>query len=217
MKPNEWEVIILKPTAVFQAFIAAQCPDIEAPDLNVLKTDCTAYIIPKQECDEEVLNVIEAHFKEMFHHELSRWLGDNVEHDIKGSFLDFLCCFKFELHNQFVLLEDSIQLGKQLFCVRPRAVLLKWMKSVVEDQQDLSDVLERMSVSDLAENATVVIKNFSNPHEVKGFLRDHYSSIFEAEMCRMSDDMEQWPKIDSYQDFSRYFATDIHTKVVHLN
>ena len=62
MKPSEWEVIILKPTPVFQAFIAAQCPDIDAPDLKTLQTDCTAYAIPKQANDEETLNTIESHY-----------------------------------------------------------------------------------------------------------------------------------------------------------
>ena len=217
MKPSEWEVIILKPTPVFQAFIAAQCPDIDAPDLKTLQTDCTAYAIPKQANDEETLNTIESHFKLMFHHELSRWLGDEVEHEIKGSFLDFLCCFKFELHSQVVLLEDDFSKGKQMFCVRPRSVLLKWMKSIAEEHSDLTAVLEWVNVSHLAENATVVVKNFIQPSEVKGFVRAYYPAIYEVEMSRMCDQVEQWPAINTYQDFARYFTIDIHTQLIHLH
>lgn len=217
MKPSEWEVIILKPTAVFQAFIASQCPDIDPPDLKTLQTDCTAYAIPKQADDEKTLNTIEQHFKLMFHHELSRWLGDAIDHEIKGSFLDFLCCFKFELHNQVVLLEEDFIEGKQMFCVRPRSVLLNWMHSIAEDNEDLTEVLERVNVSHLAENATVVIKNFSKPSDVKGFVQSYFPAIYEVEMSRMCDQIEQWPSVESYQDFVKYFTVDIHTKLVHLN
>ncbi|MCC5791041.1 MAG: hypothetical protein JJT82_00315 [Legionellaceae bacterium] len=217
MKKNQWEIIILKPTPVFQAFIASQCPDVEAPDYNLLKTDTTAYIIPRQADDESTLNLIESNFKRMFHFEISRWLGDEVQHDIKGSFLDFLCCFKFELHSQMVLLEKEIQDVQQLFCVRPRSILLQWMRSMVQNQPELHDVLERVEVSHLAENATVVLKNFVRPDEVKNFIRVYYPDIYSAEMLRMCDQVDHWPKLENYQDFMRYFTIDIHSQVVHLS
>lgn len=217
MKASKWEIIILKPTAVFQAFIEAQCLTIDPPDFKLLQTDCTAYAIPKQSSEDDVLNTIEAHYKLMFHHELSRWLGEEVEHAIKGSFLDFLCCFKFEMHNQVVLLEKDFKEGQQVFCVRPRSILLKWMRSMSEDNPALTEVLERVNVSHLSENATVVIKNFKKPSEVKGFVQSFYPEIFEVEMSRMCDQAQQWPEVRTYQDFSRYFTVDIHTQLVHLN
>ena len=217
MKASKWEVIILKPTAVFQTFIEAQCPNIEPPDFKLLQTDCTAYAIPKHTNDEDILNTIESHYKLMFHHEMSRWLGDEVEHEIKGSFLDFLCCFKFEMHNQLVLLEKDFKEGQQVFCVRPRSVLLKWMKSLSEESTELCEVLEQVNVSQLSENATVVIKNFKQSSEVKSFVESFYPEIFEVEMSRMCDKAQQWPAVSSYQDFSRYFTVDIHTQLVHLN
>ena len=217
MKASKWEVIILKPTAVFQTFIEAQCPNIEAPDFKLLQTDCTAYAIPKHTNDEDILNTIESHYKLMFHHEMSRWLGDEVEHEMKGSFLDFLCCFKFEMHNQLVLLEKDFKEGQQVFCVRPRSVLLKWMKSLSEESTELCEVLEQVNVSHLSENATVVIKNFKQSSEVKSFVESFYPEIFEVEMSRMCDKAQRWPAVSSYQDFSRYFTVDIHTQLVHLN
>jgi hypothetical protein len=217
MQQSPWEVIILKPTSVFSSFLASQVPDFDLPDLRLLQTDCTAYVIAKQKNDEETLNEIERHFPFMFRHEICRWLGEDARNEIEGSFLDFLCCFKFELHSQIVLLEDSLSEGKQLLRIKPRSVLLKWIKSTATDESDLSCVLEQVNLSHLAENATVIVKNFQNLSEIKPFLKQCYRPIFEAEMLRMCEDSEQWPAVDSYQAFSRYFAVEIHTQLIHLH
>jgi len=217
MRSSESEVIVLKPTKVFQSFLASQLPDIDLPDLRLLQTDNTAYVIAKQSDDEETLNEIERHFPTMFRHEICRWLGEDARNEIEGSFLDFLCCFKFELHSQMVILEDSLAHGHQMLRIKPRSVLLKWMKSTVEDDSELSNIMERVNVTHLAENATVIVKNFQSLAEVKPFLKQCYEPIFEAEMLRMCEDPAQWPEVDSYQAFSRYFAVDIHTQLIHLS
>lgn len=217
MQQSKWEIIILKPTPVFLSFLASQLPEIELPELRLLQTDNTAYVIEKQQNDEDTLNEIERHFTTMFRHEISRWLGENARNEIEGSFLDFLCCFKFELHSHIVLMEQDIEEGKQLLRVRPRSVLLKWMKAAVEEHTDLISVLERVNLSHLAENATVVVKNFHKLSQIKPFLQHYYEPIFEAEMMRMCNNVEEWPLVDSYQAFSRYFAIDIHTQLIHLH
>jgi hypothetical protein len=220
MKPSQWEVIVLKPTKVFLSFLSSQLPDIDLPDLpdlRLLQTDNTAYVIAKQKDDEETLNEIERHFPTMFRHEICRWLGDDARNEIEGSFLDFLCCFKFELHSQIVVLEENLADGQQMIRVKPRSVLLKWMKSSVEDNYELTSLLEKVSVTNLAENATVIVKNFNDLTEIKPFLKQFYRPIFEAEMLRMCEDPEQWPEVDSYQTFTRYFAVDIHTQMIHLH
>lgn len=217
MQQSQWEVIILKPTAVFLSFLASQLPRANLPDLRLLQTDNTAYVIAKQKDDEETLNEIERHFSRMFRHEICRWLGDEARNEIEGSFLDFLCCFKFELHSQIVLMEDSFENGKQLVRIKPRSVLLKWMKTAVEDQPDLTTVLENVSLTRLAENATVLVKNFTSLSDIKPFLKQYYQILFEVEMLRMCDNEEQWPMVDSYQTFSRYFTVDVHTQLIHLH
>ncbi|KTD63355.1 hypothetical protein [Legionella spiritensis] len=217
MQPSQWEVIILKPTKVFLSFLASQLNDSNLPDLGLLHVDNTAYVIPKQNSDEATLNEIERHFTTMFRHEICRWLGNDARNEIEGSFLDFLCCFKFELHSQIVLMEKNLSEGRQLLRIKPRSVLLKWMKSAVEDDRELSDVLEKINITHLSENATVVVKNFEHLGEVKPFLKHYYKPIFEAEMLRMCERQEQWPAVDSYQTFSRYFAVDIHTQLIHLH
>jgi hypothetical protein len=216
MRTNQWEIVILKPAPVFLSFLRAQLPDVELPDLRLLQTDNTAYVIKKQKNDEDTLDEIEYHFATMFRHEISRWLGPNAHNKIEGSFLDFLCCFKFELHSHIVLMEPSISQGKQLLSIKPRSVLLKWMKSAVEEQNDLANVLERVSLAQLTENATVVVKNFKKFTDIKSFLKNYYLPILEAEMLRMCNKTEEWPAIESYQTFSQYFAVNIHSQLIHL-
>jgi hypothetical protein len=217
MTQNESDVLILKPTPVFMSFLASQLPDLEFLDIGPMPTDYTAYTLPKHESDEETLDEIERHFPMMFKHEIHRILGDRIQHEIEGTFLDFLCCFKFELHSQIVVMEPTIDEGHQLVCVKPRSVLLKWMKSAFNDQIDLTSVLAKMDVSHLAKNATVLVKNFKHPSDLKPFIKDFYRPIFKAEMLRMCDNAEQWPEVDSFQTFSRYFAVEMHTQLIHLH
>lgn len=217
MQQSQWEIVILKPTQVFLSFLASQLPDIDLPPLRLLQTDTTAYAIRKQDDDEATLDEIERNFATMFRHEISRWLGDDARNEIEGSFLDFLCCFKFELHSQIVLMESSIKEGHQLLCIKPRSVVLKWMKSAVEEQSDLVTILDHVNVSDIAENSTVVVKNFKQLSEIKPFIKHYYRPIFKAEMLRMSDRAEQWPDVDTFQTFNRYFAVEIHTQLIHLH
>lgn len=210
------EIIILKPTSVFLSFLAAQAPEADIPPLEILQTDATAYSIVKQDGEEETLDEIERHFPMMFRHEIRRWLGDEATNPIEGSFLDFLCCFKFEMHSQIVLMEPFFENGRQLLCVKPRSVLLKWIKSAAENQDSLCELLERVTLTQLSENATVVIKNFKLKAEIQAIVEMQYHPIFKAEMLRMCKNEEQWPQVDSFEQFNQYFAINIHSQLVHL-
>ena len=214
----ESDIIILKPTASFLSFLAAQQPDIDLPDIRALRTNRTAYTITKRDSDEATLNEVERHFPAMFRHEICRLLGENASNHFEASFLDFLMCFKFELHSQIVVMESSIDKGHQLLCIKPRTVLLKWMKTTLAEQQTgPSEVFERMNLSHITENATVLVKNFEHLSDVKPFIQKYFRPIFKAEMLRMCSDADQWPEIDTFQMFRRYFAVDIHTQLIHLN
>ncbi len=144
-------------------------------------------------------------------------LGDDAAESIEASFMDFLCCFKFELHSQIVLMESEMTKGQQLLRIKPRSVLLKWMEKEVRNEEELKRILERIDSSQLEENSTVVVKNFSDLREIKPFLQNHYLPVYETEMSRMSDQPEQWPNIDSFETFNRYFSTEIHTQLIHLH
>ena len=216
MAVKDADVVILKPTAVFLKFLAANFPQVILPDLATLKSDSTAYTITRQENDEETLNEIERNFPEMFRHEIYRVLGKKVDESLEVSFLDFLCCFKFELHSQIVLMENSLTNGAQLLRVKPRSVLLTWMKTSLEDKVDFSEILKQLNINHLAENATVLIKNFTSQQEIKPFVQHYYRPILKAEMLRIFDIAENWPNIESFEEFNRYFAVELHTQLVHL-
>lgn len=216
MQQSQSEIIILRPTSVFLAFLAAQIPENELPSLQLLQTDNTAYVIPKCSSDEATLLEIEKHFPRMFRHEISRWLGTDARNSIETSFLDFLCCFKFEMHSHIILLESEIKAGKQVLVFKPRTVLLQWMKSAVAEQEELTNVMERVNLSNLAENATVMVKNFQQLKDIKTFLTEHYHPIFDTAMSRMCSHADKWPKIHSYQSFCQYFSVEIHTQLIHL-
>lgn len=217
MHQRQSEIVVLKPTTVFLSFLASQLPEQDLPSLKSLQTDNTAYVIRRHNSDEETLNEIEKHFSTMFRHEISRWLGKNARNEIETSFLDFLCCFKFELHSHIILMEPSMEEGHQLLNIKPRTMLLQWMKSAVEEQDELVDIMERVSLSQLVENSTMMIKNFPSIKEVKPFLKQYYKPIFETAMSRMSNHREEWPVVNSIQSFSQYFAIEIHTQLIHLH
>jgi hypothetical protein len=216
MRKNPYEIVVLKPTAVFLSFLAAHIPDTQLLDLRLLQIDNTAYALPRHNSDSATVDEIEKHFSRMFRHEICRWFGDKARHEIETNFLDFLCCFKFELHNHIILMEPSIEKGNQLLLFKPRIALLNWLRSVAEGQEDLVDVLERVELSHLEENASVVVKNFSNLTDIKPFVRHYYQPIFSTVMQRITTQSKQWPLIHSFQDFNEYFAVEIHTQLVHL-
>lgn len=217
MESSPWEIIVLKPTPVFFSFLASQLPESDLPAPDLLHVDNTAYAIRRQPNDEATLDEIEKHFVHIFRHEISRWLGPEARNGIEGSFLDLLCCFKFELHSHLIVMEPSFNQGKQLIRIKPRSILLQWMKSIVQGNADLVNVLEHVTLTRLAENATVLVKNFTDLKTIKSFLREYYPLLFEAEMQRMGSDLAQWPCIDSYAAFCRYFVIEMHTQLIHLH
>lgn len=217
MHQGQSEIVVLKPTTVFLSFLASQLPEQDLPDLRQLQTDNTAYVIAKQNSDEATLNEIQKHFSTMFRHEICRWLGVNARNEIETSFLDFLCCFKFELHSHIILMEPTIGDGQQLLVIKPRTMLLNWIKSSVDEDQELVDIMEKVSLSQLVENATVMVKNFPQTKEIKPFLNQYYKPIFETAMSRMSNQAELWPEVNSFQSFIQYFSIEIHTQLIHLH
>jgi hypothetical protein len=100
------EIIVLKPTRRFLSFLVENRPDMQWPELPLFQKDTTAYTLPCHESDDDLLEEVERNYPRMFEHEVSRWLGEEAGQKIKGSFFDFLCFFKFELHTQLIKLQD---------------------------------------------------------------------------------------------------------------
>lgn len=215
---QESNVLILKPTSVFLSFLSEQLPDVPTLSLNECKTNHTAYTFKKQASDEATLAEIERHFPDMLQYEAHRILGPHREETLKASFLDFLCCFKFELHSQIVLMEPSIQAGRQLLCVKPRLGLLHWMKASTHPAaSEWYAAREALRLSDLTDNATMLVKNFAHEADVQPFIHHYYRPLFKAEMFRFCDEAQYWPEVTSLQMFNRYFSVHHYTEVVHLH
>lgn len=216
MHQTKSEIMILKPTAVFLSFLASQLPEHALPTLELLQTDSTAYVIRKTASEEETLAELQQHFTQMFRYEISRWLGKTARNSIENSFFDFLCCFKFEMHNHIMLMEPCIKTGRQALIIKPRTAILEWVKSSLEDMDDFVQLKDQIQLSHLVENATAVVKNFSKLADIKPFFEHSYKAVFDSSMRRMSSDKDSWPVVNSFQMFRRYFSVQIHTQLVQL-
>ncbi len=216
MEKSQRDILILRPTPAFLSFLSEQLPDAELPELRWLQADPTAYTLSRQPSEEATLDELERHYQTIFRHEITRCVGETLSAEVDGGFLDFLCCFKFEFHSHMVLMESSLSEGQQLLCIKPRSVLLKWMRSSIEDAEVLTSVLLRINISALVENATVVVKNFKELSEVNPFVRQYFRPLFKAEMSRMCDKADQWPAVESFQTFCRYFSVEMHTQLIHI-
>jgi hypothetical protein len=220
MQHKQRDVIFLKPAPAFLSFLKTHLPHSPMPSLRALQTDTTAYSLPQHDNnDDALLDTIESHFESMFRHEISRWLGIDATRDLKASFLDFLCCFKFEFHTHLVLLESSCEANQMVLRLKPRPNLLRWMQSshIEEDGDETVLVLEQVKLSHLTENATVVIKSFQHRDDVQPFMKHYFRPIFKTEMMRLCESREQWPPVQSFDDFNRYFSVDVHSTLIHLD
>lgn len=176
MRQSQYEIVVLKPTAAFLSFLTSKLPGIKLPDLRLLQIDNTAYAFEKHHADKPILDQIEEHFSIMFGHEILRWLGDRVQNEISINFLDFLCCFKFELHHHILLMEPSIEKGHQLLLIQPRLALLNWINSSEKDKKVCKMSLKN-KIKSISKNTTVLVRDFSNLTEIKPFIQKLFQSL----------------------------------------
>lgn len=217
MQPTQWEIILLKPSPPFLSFIEAQMPLASLPEYRLLQTNNTGYVLEQQESEEALLDEIERLYPQIFKYEIQRWVGPHAVESIKTSFLDFLCCFKFDLHTHILLMEPSIVDANQLISIKPRSTLTKCvgMQRLVSAEGGVVSQ-ETVALSQWIEDATVIAKNLEQVYDLKPFLKRYYNEIYEAERTRLGETGIDWPVIDSYQMFCRYFAAEFHTQLVHL-
>lgn len=208
------EIVVLRPTKVFLAFLASQLPKHNIPSMSSLQVDNTAYIIKKCDTQQGTLDEIERLSPKMFRHELCRWLGSDAHNPIVDSMMDFLCCFKLEFHTHLILLEPSLQEAHQALQLKPQIKMLHWLNSVVDEDDFLDEIMEQVTLSHLVENSTLLIKNFNTLGEIKPYLKRYYKPLFETAMSRMSNKPQQWPKIHTFEEFSHHFKVEIHTQLI---
>ena len=210
-------IIILKPTSFFTSFVAEQLPDFDCPNEEALEFDYTAYTIPAFEDDDALLGHLERLFPIMFRYETERLFGKDLAAQIIADFLDFLCCFKFEIHANSVMVETSIDDCQQLVCVKPRVIDLEWLPQTNDNQIELRDILQKLSLSQNAQTAPVLVKTFDKLGDIKPFVQRFCRPLLRQDFIKKAAQLIQWPNESSLQVFNRYFAIEVHTQLVHLH
>lgn len=210
-------IIILKPTSFFTSFVAEQLPDFDCPIEEDLESDYTAYTIPACDDDEALLEHLERLFPFMFRYEATRLLGEELASKIQADFLDFLCCFRFEMHSQSILMEQSIQDCEQFVCVKPKVVDLEWLPEANADQIEIRDVLQALNASQQSQTASVLVKRFDKLADLKPLVQKYCRPLLKQDFMKKAAQLIQWPSASAMQTFNRYFAIEVHTQVVHLH
>lgn len=217
MSQSQSCIIVLKPTSFFSAFIAEQLPDFSYPDEGQLDADNTAYTMPVCDSDEALLEHLERLFPFMFRHEVTRLLGKGMADKIEADFLDFLYCFKFEVHSQTVLTESSLEDCHQWVSVKPRVVDLDWAPTSHDDQLAVKDILHTLHCASAVSGATVLVKSFDKLSDLKPLMQRYCRPILKNDLMKKAAQIIQWPTMTSLQMFHRYFAVEVHTQLVHLH
>lgn len=210
-------IIVLKPTSFFTSFVIEQLPDFDCPNEEDLESDYTAYTLPVCDSDEALLEHLERLFPYMFRHEAVRLLGKNLAAKITADFLDFLCCFKFEVHSHTVLMEESIDDCHQLVCVRPRVVDLEWLPETDGEQIEVRGFLQAFNASQPSQTASGLVRNFDRLADLKPLVQRYCRPLLQQDFMKKAAQLIQWPSVSSLQMFHRYFAVEVHTQLVHLH
>lgn len=206
--------IILKPTAYFLAFVADQLPDFEKPLEDDKPSDFTAYTIPVYENDEALLEHLERLYPYMFQYEVTRLYGEARASKVTADFLDFLCCFKFEVHARTLATKTSGGSDQQLVRIKPKTVSFAWGES--EDPIILEDFLKAKDLLDTINSPTVLLKKFDRL-DMKPLLQRYCRPLTYKDKVKKAAQAVYWPTLQSWQLFNRYFAIELHTQLVHLH
>lgn len=216
MSHNQSCIIILKPTSFFLSFVTEQLPDFEQVEESEASLDNTAYTIPSYSNDEALLEDLERLYPHMFRHEVTRLFGKDVAAKINADFLDFMCCFKFEVHEKPLLMASSIESCRRLVCLKPREISFDWMQTKGDDFIKVKGVVQNLDIFRSFPAATVLVRTLDKL-DFKPLLQRYCKPLIKADLMKKAIQKIQWPTLQSWQMFNRYFAIEIHTQVVHLH
>jgi hypothetical protein len=212
--PHNQSCIILKPTSFFASFIAEQLPDFE--ELKQLNdaSDSTVYAIPICDSDEALFEHLERLYPYMFRYEVSRLFGEALADRLSADFLDFLCCFKFDVHSEPLGLGTFSKDCCQLVCVKPRTITFEWAPSA--DPIIVKDLIKTQALFASINRTTVLVKHFDKL-DIKPLLQRYCRPLLQANAVKKTAQVIQWSTMQSWRLFDRYFAVEVHTQLVHLH
>lgn len=204
---NAYQLVVLKPTAVFYAFLISQLSDRDLPEYDYLQVDATSFLIPFYKSDDKTLDYIETVFEKLFAYEIQRWMGESVTNEISAQWDEFVSCFYLSFHSNVYTTPDiKLEEKRCAVIVHPKPHLLKVLYHQLNIKKPDSD--EQY----MDENGTVILISYDNLEEVYDFCQDRYSVFCDLEKQRLG--VSDFPKIETYQDFSRYFKFSIHQHVL---
>ncbi len=212
--PHDQSCIILKPTPFFVSFITEQLPDFEEVIQLEQGADNTAYTIPICDSDEDLFEHLERLYPYMFRYEVTRLFGKALADKLSADFLDFLCCFKFDVHSQPLMLGTSLKDRRQLVCVKPRTISFEWTSS--EDPIVVKDLMKTHALFTSINTTTVLIKH-CDTLDIKPLLKRYCRPLLQTNGMKQPAQVIQWPTLQSWRLFDRYFAVEVHTQLVHLH
>lgn len=220
------ELMILRPTRGFADLLNAvllASGNEKKVSFDLLKTDATVYIVPHYDSPKEAADALYKRYQTMFEHEFLRWFFSFNKSILKKlSFFDFYVCFNFDYHMHILNLMEPkktdhliLSANNCVLTLKPKPALKIWMEQALKNEQDIF-LLKKLSLDQIAENATSVVKDFQNLSEIQQFLKNNAQTILEFELARMCSKKKLWPAKRDWEQLKKFFEFEIHTNLVNM-
>ncbi len=100
-------VIVLKPKKLFLDWVNSADEEGGVLTLDEVSRDCTAYLTPEIEDDDELRGLLEQVYDLLFELELVGWVQDEAQWPANRDFPTFLECFDVEFHSMVLDLAEG--------------------------------------------------------------------------------------------------------------
>lgn len=205
---NPTQVVFIKPTSVFYAFLLSQLGEEKLPDYKLLTVDTTAFLIPYFQEEEKTIEFIASIYPNIFKYEIQRWLGKEVKNAIFERYDDFVSCFRLSYHSY--VFSTTPLTSKNAFValsVHPQKALLTAIK---KDSKLMT--ASQLQLPHIEENGSVFLLPLNEDEELICFLHEQFESIASLEKKRLG--LLDAPIINTYHEFIEYFSVHIHSHVL---
>lgn len=202
-KRQRSQLLVLKPTAVFYAFLISQLKDKALPHFSELHINQTCWIMPYFDDDEKTIDHIEANFSYLFQHEIRRWLGKEASNPIIYDWDNFVLSFDFLFHTCLYTSHPiNVQNDLCAIIVHPKRTLLKSLPLINQSTQ----------VNGLCENGTVMITTYTSLDDIMHFCHNQYPLFVNLEQQRIA--LPVSTLITSYEQFIHYYRFTVHLSIL---
>lgn len=99
--------VVLKPTAVYLAWLKSRDDDFPDITLEQLRANCHVFLVPQFDEPEQVIGYFDERYEHIFAAELASWGLDESEFPSDMSLQAFWTFFELEIHDSVVDLEEA--------------------------------------------------------------------------------------------------------------